>query len=668
VADLGLDPVKLRRLLAVTALLPSVACAGSRVVGALPGAEPPGIVSLLVLDRATGTPIAGARVALWGEDIRPTTLSAPLIRQAVSDEFGIASLRETEDEAHWVVTAVGYAPWHEYGRRPARVVSLVRGLRVEGTILDPLGRPATERDVRWIAGCPHGPILSRGRTDRNGRISWDHVDPHPEFPSWLVIEGLSGWSSSYGPEYFLQLGDRTTEFVAQPSMKVTGVVYDDEQVVAGCIVRGAEWQRFAISDSEGRFVLDGLAAGEAVTVFRPAGFADATAPLATVERFDPRVPVRIGRRPGESARLDLSVVDSGGVPVAGHPVVLVSAEDGAVHTVTTDDGGRASARVPGGKYLVKSESRLLPVRIRDGLAISVPSAATVVADAQPRLLLDITGLPETYRSYLVLVGEQRLVTDGPIHLPDDEPAALRIEADGIERVFLVGPADAEGQRRVSGMWPPLGEIVLNLPIGTTDVYVRSIDGVPLRWWREAGRVVVGTHATGVLSLEVLCALGTEELQRMPVRASVGDHIDLAAWRPPTIRVALADGSPAAGAVVFVDGREVGSTDESGIVEDARLKEGAIVRVSRAGFAGLSRRLEGVGPYALRWGDASMEVRTAGRAIVCVGGNLWESDGSLRIQGLDPGECEVLAGAPGKTTHLARASLVSGQVTRVDIGE
>jgi len=125
-----------------------------------------------------------------------------------------------------------------------------------------------------------------------------------------------------------------------------------------------------------------------------------------------------------------------------------------------------------------------------------------------------------------------------------------------------------------------------------------------------------------------------------------------------------------GFLAVPEGISVSALDEGGAWGDQgltswRYRAGAQVRLARDGQATSYRRLSGRGPYALRGGSATLEIRTgdAKDALCWVDGERFEPGA---VRGLDAGPHTVLAGAPGRVGKVARVVLSEGETKSLDL--
>jgi hypothetical protein len=658
--------------------------------GILPGAAPDGFAATLVLDAETGEPIAGATVRHYAEDIAPLTIAPPFLGEATTDEFGIASMPWDPPKGdHWVFEAPGRAPGYAYGFEPPREVRLVKGRTIRGRLVDPLGAPLLGAEVRLFLNCPHGPVVRRTTTDAAGTFALEHVDVHARYPQSLALPGTRGRDDGEWMDVgdFLELGDALVTYAARASVDVVGTVVDPEgKPVEGCVVRGPRWYDVARTGADGTFRLRGLARETTTAFFHPAG-QQGRELFETADGFEPGFPLRVvlprspppvveGDAPWRTVTVRVQSEESGRA-LADVPVRLVEERTGRVH----DDGSAGEERgsvvfeMPEGTYAVMAGTPLSRWwSAADGPRGVVVRGDTVVdvslPERQARLRTHLLDVPANAAITLAAAGYERVLRTGggddetsvdpdQVFLPRECPASLRVEAQGLCLSTPVGP-DADGVRSVEVRWPAparirlkiAGDVTVPAPSFTFDVE------------RRPDEIVLRTHARGALSV----GLWRKRDETAQVDVIVPDEpgaevtvseVTFAAETEGRLSVLLPDGSAAEDAEVVLPDGGGELLDAAGRATSEGFRDGARISVSKDGFARLDARLEGAGPYGLRWGPATLGLRvTADRQpvdfVIWLDAHLYDgAAGQLVLRGLEPGLHTLVIGAAGRRGRVER---------------
>lgn len=165
---------------------------------------------------------------------------------------------------------------------------------------------------------------------------------------------------------------------------------------------------------------------------------------------------------------------------------------------------------------------------------------------------------------------------------------------------------------------------------------------------ETGRVELRTPLTGPVRIsfrheshgdgEIVADVDAAEVEVAPTAFRVPGFLDA----PPDVDVALFD-------------TEGGWGDAEGATS-WRYRSGTWLRLARAGHATNYRRLSGRGPYVVRPGSATLEIRTGDDAVLWVDG---ERFGKGPVRGLDAGPHKILVGAPGRRAKALGVALKGG---------
>ena len=359
--------------------------------------ERPDALMTTVVDARTGVPIAGATVRGYAETIdgRAAAVNALLLTMK-TDRYGLA-VGQIDTRAlsasHWIVSAEGYRPYAEYhGFWPPERVDLEPATPVAVRILGPYGEPVTGALVEGYTGCPHAPPAVRGRTDENGVFR--AADGSPEgFSLWVRAPGCASTSEEL-PAVF---GDEPCVEVLPPGISVRGRVRDgDGRPIPGVVLRGANYPRgpAAVTDIEGRFVLEGLDPEEGLQVFHPTIHLDAP---HVVERVAEDVPLDLvwtleGLAPvGEPGTVTIHARGPDGEAVADLDLLVVG-PDGRADDGTTDAEGKCVLALSAGRYRVRGDDPFDPFDVKEEVVVVPPDGEVSQELAlSPRPRLQIAG-------------------------------------------------------------------------------------------------------------------------------------------------------------------------------------------------------------------------------------------------------------------------------------
>jgi hypothetical protein len=676
--------------------------------------DPAGTVTVLpfrVLDEATGEGIAGARIDNWDESDTPHAEPWDDLRAGswTTDRDGWALVPAFDRAPWWFVAAPGYGPRAEMGfedQRPLR-----RGVDFPIEVRDWRDRPVPGAIVEALLGCGHTPNIRVATAGPDGRLTLPCIDPSHATDLWVRTPGLTGRNDAYwggGPEVLpVERGIHVIR--GDPSAVLEGrVLRPDGTPARGAVVgtRSAHRGPWTVADADGRFRLvgahtyDGLIAqapysdpvvegfhrpatefqtvpGVVATVTLPAeGKRRLTRDEMEAERArrqaerdarderkakgieepEPEVPpnapgirVRISAAPGTLPRGTVFVVlvrASDGAAVLSYPRFRDGVAARAVPvgsgewTVTA--GGPTSALRPASKRVEVGEGWSEAEFVLDANPTWRPRWAERAADGTER---ELAAAP---------AGKYEVVTDdgvddatpatdatgapdGSIHIPAEGPFAVRFRADDGWKTQVV------------------------------------FDGPP----RGDGRALVAPVVT------------PEE----PDKSSDADAEPPREFAPARLTVLLRDGSPAAGASVAIhtppritgpplrlvraEERDV-ELDEHGSAQTG-FDRGERVVVSQETeddsevVLPLTARIDGPGPWMLRWPDTEVTVRATdekGAPLTEFEVRLegWSSlepkDGVVRILGAASGPLRFWVDAPGRKMHDLRLVLTAGEKREV----
>jgi hypothetical protein len=379
-----------------------------------------------VLDPAKN-PVAGAVV--FASAAAGWESSAPMRARATSDAEGryeFASL-EPGDETLWVAKPGATSPQQIVTLRVPDVQTFDIHLKPTATLAGAVtsagdGRPLEGAGVRaatWGAPERAGTSVAQGVTDAEGRYA---LALDPGTIGYVLVE-KDGWTPADDPQgarsLTLSEGETLTrDLKMKPGAKITGVVRGPEGPLAGAKVWamfsggwGGQSQKHAVSDGDGRYSLDGLAAGKAVVRADLAGWYVKDLPEnfgAILQQPGPS-PFRVELAEGGAATVDLLMARGQTVegrveaadrtPLEGVRVTTSSETDGGVLT-----GADGAFRLEG----VKPSAAMWLVPSKEGWSVSPSNRALVVTADEPT-----TGV--------VLRMSRLVVVKGTVTAPDGAP-------------------------------------------------------------------------------------------------------------------------------------------------------------------------------------------------------------------------------------------------------
>ncbi len=620
------------------------------------------------------SPLPGARVACYTEDVRPVSLRSRLVAETRADRFGIANLTVPAGEAyHWLVEADGFGVLHDYagpesftGAKIVLEPGTDRRLRVIG----PFGKPLPDARVELVLGCPHSPAARTVRTDEHGLTLLPNVTGDG-WDLWIVAPGVRPGPYSLPPA---PCDGSPAEILTRWGGTATGRVVDPAgKPVARAVVRElSEFRGPAVETGpDGGFTLHGLSGRPPLGVYRP-GSPFAPRPDALVRGFTEGVPLRIVLRP------DRPVALGEGEPRHRLDVVLEDADMSVpLRAVRPSDGltftGRAgfwtaSFDLPPGTWRITAGG---------GITLEAPVTATVQVPA-PRGEPVRIALRGRQAAFGVRPGKGERPRWGELRIPGRSvrfvlasgewipaagPAALVLD-EPYERILPVPPAE-KGRRLLE--IPPPGEVRVTFRVKdragralAPRVEVDSAATVKPRR-REDGRYdlvlprggdtcfIFGAEGCLDRDLDVV-------LPRPPAEVDLGEIVLLpeSAEVTRTFRVVRGDGTPVPGAELrvpggFPDGVEA---DEEGNLE-VDLRGETRAAVTAEGFLPMPVVLSPKSAAVLRFpaGSLAIEVRDESgnplAATACLDG-WWFSarDGRIRVSGVPAGKHRLLVGASG----------------------
>ncbi len=312
--------------------------------------QPEGEVGVMVLVRADGKPVEGARVVLTG----------PRIWRGTTNKNGLA-------DAGWLAPG-RYAVQASDGARAAAEVielttedreitlSLAAAIALRGTVRAADGTPVAGARIEAE------PAKERGSIDGKWRISWANAGSYPP----VFAETKSDETGAYelllpgAGEYQLRVmatgfggaGERARrydepvsglDFFLQPGGAVDGIVLDEtEQPLAGALVSvssnarrgGGMMNSLTQTDADGRFAITAPLGGWTNMTVRARGYAVRRVGIIRPPTSDLRVTLQRGL----VLRARFVLKDSGGQPAGGVEVMLATGTGSL--TATSDEDGR----------------------------------------------------------------------------------------------------------------------------------------------------------------------------------------------------------------------------------------------------------------------------------------------------------------------------------------
>lgn len=431
--------------------------------------RPPLEITGVVVERGTGNPISGARLA--GISPEDASRHPSLVRQsesgeAVSDQSGAFSLKvdftaETalfQSAALYYLPPVPFAnPTDNWRTVPFRLNNLESGepIRIEVDALYPLRgivvtadgeKPVPGAEVRFIGGVRRGGWGGGGAprsfgggtteatTDLNGRFelalapgSTGRVDAR--------FENLSGST----PATVNEVGESAElKIVIQPTSSIAGHIMDpDGAPIAGVTVsatvdrgRDARFQRSestsAVSDESGAYLLENVVPGQIrVSVERPDGYLRVEPRTVALNPGEPLTEIDFTLVPG-GANLEGIVVDEENAPISGATVSLSTGGrrggnwgrwgGGGASAVETGEDGRFSLEITDPRldvFTIAASHPSYEDTQREGILLA-DSPVTLQMIRRPRIRITVTdadgGSVGDY-DYLVTMDRQQASND-----------------------------------------------------------------------------------------------------------------------------------------------------------------------------------------------------------------------------------------------------------------
>ena len=602
--------------------------------------------TFLVRDALTGEPIEGAIIRQHVEaEVSDDARWAPLIAETRTDEFGLAWIPNDRSAGacHWAVHAEGYAPTEEYGTLVHEVVELERGQTLRGRLVDPFGDPIAGARVETKWGCAHAPALVEVTTGSDGVFVFHGVQDG-DFPFYA-----RGVEACYTSVRILDLPLRDEHTF--PGGSIEGrVLFADGTAPGWGVIQNDCGSRgpMARLERDGSFRIEGGAPRSTFQLYLDEGYVDVES------QYRPGGPfvIRVGS-PKERGVQRVSVEGGG-------PVVFERESDGKRFA--------SDKPLPRGRYVAILDDHKHPFAGRSA-PFEVPGPERVQIERLPLRKLDLVWEePAAPDGDVVVMLEQRSFSWEPgvdYYLPEQGRQAVRVELDGAVRHFPV-----QG-----------GQAVVRMPKARRLV-VRDAERASLVFLYGSSTQVdddldiransIRTRATG----ELLVHLEFDDVEQRLLHFAADDSLEPARIErhplPPARRIEVAGLGDDWRVTVCTQSFEWywpgGDTIYADEPWSPWLRDGATVRVHLDvnDWRGMVPRLvtlEGDGPYKVRFGDCSVEVR-GDVAVYCDG---WVDcvgeDGIIR--GLDPGEHTFIFSAEGHRSQIHRVFLKPGERRVID---
>ena len=425
-----------------------------------------GVACGVVMDAGTNAPVKGAVISVASGTLEGAAREKREggVRHAQTDEQGFWSLSDVArgQELPLSVTAEGYTSargvvrGHPTCERRTPTTLQAGGVRLVGTVHDALGGVVADATVQLKsrgraepAAFLQAPIVALSDEDGMYRFS---VAPG----SYGVTTVAQGYATRRG---LVEVADEETEYDVHllPSGRIEGVDLDESTgaTVAGARVYLAKAGRTplagtggdAVSDGEGRFVLEGVAPGNH-GLFASLGHRgtpnSVDISLALGELLD-GVELRIAEQLYISGR----VLDTAGTPAAGVSVMAAGKSSQGVSPTTGPDGEYFIGPLAPGDYLVNllqsksnvSDVGVANVSLRDRPATDVDlelhTRVTIRGTvegggASTRVDLEIDPQGVAPAEFTRVLGNSLLTTrchgDGSFEIHDVVPGRMRVVA------------------------------------------------------------------------------------------------------------------------------------------------------------------------------------------------------------------------------------------------
>lgn len=631
-----------------------------------------------VVDAETGKPIAGATLEGFEEASPRSTLHSKVVCEAVSNADGIAWVKTPGPMVahHWLVQAKGYAPAYNAGYQPETVFRLVRGVEIEGWLVDVLGVPLANLELELFFGGPYGPVYKTVRTDEGGFVRLPRVDVESSVQVWAAPP--RGHAHAFDPWRLAEATAHGRRYAFEPSRTVRGqVVNAAGDPLSDAVVRryGSQppktrdaWTKYkrgptARTDRDGRFVMAGVVgrqASEGLVVFAADGqrvfrkIPDTPNPSLRIVIDD----VRPVREKAPKGLLILRAVDEEGGLLPRFPQILAVRDDGIVEGLGATPGYENDL-LPGVWDVVPTETfagaSFKPFRVhivsgettrRDVAVWQQPRTALAGVDRPIKSLGDYaiaTATEQVYENVLRLM-------EGLVHIPRGQPVVLY--SDNLRHRFA---SERVGRRvvRIRATEPAVSVVELRTPTRLEAVWLER-DGVEVDELDGEGPVF-RTHCVGNV---MLVADDGGRTWRVPVGLTGGRRVvvDLTALAvqprrrgPVKLTWRLPDGSvPESLQVVTVDAKGEEIESIHGATSPEELRAPCHMRLSGAGLQPIEVDLT-PGTQEVVWGPKTLVLETftpGGKrvhAVVLVDGALHRvyDDQPFRLRGLPAGRHRVV---------------------------
>lgn len=665
--------------------------------------EPEGVIGFVpvrVVDDATGDPIPGARIQQWQESDWPHAepWEGLLERTVTTDRDGWA-LIPGRDAAPWnYVEAPGYAPIGDHRRQDEH--RLVRGQDFAMEIRDWRGRPVPGAVVDLFLGCGHTPNARCETADARGRLLFRCIDfRYADF--WIRAPGVAGRASAYGQGWDgLPIEDGFHVLFTEPGPVQEGrVLRPDGSPASGALVgtRAAHRGPWTVADADGRFRLAGAS---------PWADLEAVAPLADAvpEGF---MPAQVGFESAPGVFATVRLPEKGERWPTPEEAKAARAEARAA-SEARDRGEEPEPIVPPGGSGIRVRMTTAP-----GVAPSGRAGVRAIRDGDGRLVSDAPLFRDGVATReIVLEPGDWTVTAGyrtGRFRPESRRAQVR---EGVSEVAFTLHENPRWRPRVVDQGPDGRETERPRPLkGSFELYAEDAAGPPAPGVGPDGEPdgSIFVPAEGPFTVRYRDEDGRDAwvlLEGPPSDAGPAirypPHPPEVAWdedpdRPrefpsAQLTVLLPDGKPAASALVYTlapwtertptHSITRGETRRIDLGEDgtaeASFDRGERIQVEPPDDDGgrlrpFVTRIDGPGPWALRWPDGEVRLRIVDEAgapipwatVLLSGSDEFAAeDGTLTLRGVAPGPLRLWVGEEERRSRDLRLVLKPGEKREV----
>jgi protocatechuate 3,4-dioxygenase beta subunit len=365
-----------------------------------------------VSDRQTGKGIAGAAVVVRRE--QPPFDGAWRALAGADGDFEIKGMLPGNYRAE--ISATGYAAAVERiatdNADKAALFALDPEAKVRGTVTDSAGRPALDAVVRVnVVGRPQqmgtgGQTLAR--TDADGRFEVRGVAAG----QIVVVASTSDAVGHHGPDNLASGETKEVKVILSDGVKLTGVVHYQDgspavnaSVSATTVGVGAVGPRFATTDEQGNFAVDGILPGNVMVktgdrLAETMVMRTTSGPESTTVTVQPGVtppPVQLILPKRGSSKIAGVVVDNRGQPIGEALVRARSEGPNPVfgRAISAEDGTFTISGLTSGSYNLLLSHPNFPETARSGVGVDAEPVRLVMTQGSTvaGILVDTAGKP-----------------------------------------------------------------------------------------------------------------------------------------------------------------------------------------------------------------------------------------------------------------------------------